>query len=165
MLQSDDVEQMKDALANLLSLSVPLPFDATGLLFHADEEVRRTARYAIQHLSPPQGQNMVQFLTSVLEDPKRADDHLAAIRALRRLEVRATSAYVTLEKLAMNREQPMPVRIAAAVAAEQIMNDGGTKNRLEQDFIEANRDRRETPEFRMEYKQFDRAIQEEQNMR
>jgi hypothetical protein len=165
MLESDDVEQMKDALACLLSLSVPLPFDASGLLFHPDEGVRRAARYAIHHLNPPQGQNMVQFLTSVLEDPNRADDHLAAIRALRPLEERATSAYVTLEKLAMNREQPMAIRIAAAVAAQQIMNDGGTKNRLQQDFMDANRDRHETPEFRMESKQFGRAIQEEQEWR
>jgi hypothetical protein len=107
---------------------------------------------------------MEQLMIQVLEDPQRANDHLAAIRALRALGQDATPGYVTLEKLVMDRDQPMPIRIAAAVAAERIMNSGMLKNQLQQDWINENRRRQETAEFRMELKQFEQAVQAEQRM-
>jgi hypothetical protein len=161
MLNSDDPQQIIAALESARAASKGLPFDASHLLFHSDENVRRYARRTIQRLRPQQDPDMVEFLLKVLADPNRADDYLPAIRALRALDDRATSAYVTLEKLTMDRDQPMSIRIAAAVAAEQIMNNGGPKNRLQQDVMDANRNRQETPEFRMEIKQFEQAIDDE----
>jgi hypothetical protein len=162
ILEGSDVELVRETLASLGAANAPLPFDASSLLFHSDERVRSHARQVVRYLRPQQETDIDQFLLKILEDPSRANDHLAAIRALRALpQRRATSAYPLLERLAMDREQPMPIRIASAVAAEQIMRDGGLRNRLQQDLNNQNQQRRETPEFRMEFKQFEQAIEEE----
>jgi beta-lactamase regulating signal transducer with metallopeptidase domain len=162
MLQSDDAEQVKDALLSLRTAGAPLPFDASALLFHSDEEVRYVARHASRDLHPNQAKSIVQFLMHVLEDAQRGNDHLAAIRALRALGRDATSGYVTFEKLVVDRQQPMPIRIAAAVAAEEIMDDGGLKNRLQKDVMKEYEKRYEPAEFQMEIKQFEYAVKAEQ---
>ncbi len=161
MLGSDDTKQVIDALGSLNYANEPLPFDATALLFHPDEGVRANARSAIRNLRPRDGKDMGNFLLEALEDANRADDHVAAIRAIGSLGRSATPAYALLDKLMMDRGKPINVRIAAMKALERITGDGSIENRLRADVIEQNKERNETPEFRMEFQQLEQAIQSE----
>jgi protein involved in polysaccharide export with SLBB domain len=165
MLQGRDIDQIVDALESLRSASVPAPFDASPLLFHAHEGVRRAARRSIRQLRPKQETDIVQFLLKVVQDPDRSPDHVAAIRGLAALEESAMPAYAVLDKLMMDREQPLATRIAAMNALARIA--GGAypsfRNRLQQDVKSENESREETPEFRAELEQLGRAIEEENN--
>jgi hypothetical protein len=141
-----------------------LPFDASHLLFHADENVQRYARNAIQHLRPTKDQGMVEFLLEVLSAPDRAHDHVPAVRALGALDREATSATSALERIAMDRHQPIPLRIAATIAVEEITNDDSLTNRLQADVLNENQKRHDSPEFRMEFKQFEQVIENERRV-
>lgn len=162
MLESNNPQQIVAALETVRVSSTALPWDTSHLLFHADEQVRRAARSAVHNLRSKQGQDLGQFLLEVLADPKRADDHVSAIRALGSLRQGATPAYATLEKLMLDREQPLTVRVAATKALERITGDPSSVNRLSVAFIEENKERQDTPEFRAEFHQLEQAIQAEE---
>jgi hypothetical protein len=163
VLEGDEVALIREVLPAVAQSRHPLPFDATHLLFQHDESLRQQARRVIRYLHPAQDKNIGEFLLEVLEDPERAEVHVAAIRALAALGQSAMPAYATLEKLMMDRQQPMQSRIAAANALLSISGGNGPvfASQLREDFVNENRSRQETPEFRAELQQFDHAVQAE----
>ena len=88
------------------------------ILFHKDESVRRAARGAITRISDTDAPKVVEPLIEIIEDPKQAEKHLAAVRALAALGPRAKAAEPILLKLIQHEDKQLA--IAAALSKDKI---------------------------------------------
>jgi hypothetical protein len=161
LLASGDARQILDVLEYVASSSAPLPFDASHVLFHRDEQVQLQARRVIRNLRPQQDKDMSEYLLEILADPSRIDDREASVRALGSLGPDAAAAYPELEKIMLDRHQPMPLRVAAIKAMERIERRNSNGYQLLEAVSNEHKDKQGTPEFRAEYKQLEQAIEAE----
>lgn len=169
ILSSDDAEAAALALANLRNAE-SLDVDWLHFLLHRKDEVRWQALRslaAMRQNNPeqfdelPQIEKLRQQLLGIWDDASRAADHAAAIRGLAQVSYGDEEMHVRLDTLMMNRDAPMPLRVAAMQALTQITGNGSIENRLRSDFIEAHKVQQRTPEFRAAFNHLEKMIHAE----
>jgi hypothetical protein len=99
------------------------------LLFYPDAKVRKHARDILHRLSASDAAQIEGELISVLDDPARQDDHIAAVRALGAIGNHAESAIPQLERI-LNDSVDVPLRVAAGIAIDKIEHGGRGRKRL-----------------------------------
>jgi hypothetical protein len=165
LLQSDDSSEVMDAL-NCLKYSMSfhsLSIDWLPLLSHSSEKVRREALRLLESTAMNNtdlGRQVGVEMLRILQDPQRSDHHLAAIYGLAVLRQLASDAYATLDNLMMNREHPLAIRTAAMQAIERIGPNTSAENRLREDVLDENREKRDDAEGREEFRKLENAIRE-----
>ncbi len=106
--------------------------EITSALFSSHEQVRKYARNAIQFAKDDHATTLLKELSAVLDDPKRKDQRIEAIRALATLGKNAKPATEKLLQLAKSDNQS--ISIAAVNALSRILDNSAYNNMLVEDF-------------------------------
>jgi hypothetical protein len=165
-LKSGDAHEIALTLdvLNSAQASASLDIDWLPFVLHDDEKVQYQARKALNYISynrPDKASQLATALQQVVEDKDRDNDRIAAIRGLAALMGVARDATPALNNLMTDRNQPLPVRVAALNAIVRITGSDDFKMKLFDAVRGENQDRQNTPEFRKEIRQLEQAIETE----